>query len=909
MVHASKALTASKAQSYFRKEYANSQNSYYTQGETLQGQWHGEFAKELKLSGAVDALAFDRLANGQNPETGEQWIAHRNTQRTQDHKELEHRAGLDLTFNAPKTVSLAALPGHDERVRIAHAESVRTALDAGQEYMQARMGGDKPSQTTGKWVAALFEHDTARPVDGYPAPHLHTHAVVFNMTRDAEGQVRSMQPQELYRVQSYMTAVYQNELAGRLKELGYELTAGTNHAPDIKGFSKEYLEAESQRSQRIKIETAERGLSGRKAEEKIAHSVRENKLDWSPEKVHEAHRLHQAEFGGQADKVRLESLERKGITLTPEDSARQAKESIDFAKNHLSERSSVHDQYELYREALWHRQGKTRLADLQKEVSLQESQGLLQKVEHVREHSPGARYATAESLRMERDLIQTVINGKETRKQLEHWTVADVQQKYPQLNAGQAQSLQEVMQSRDTFGSVHGYAGVGKTKFLQAVQPAFEAHGYEVRGLAATSGAVKEMQAVGIEAQTLQMHLTKPEQGLQPRYYIVDESSLASTRMLHELTKTLQPADRVLFVGDTKQHESIEAGRIYAQLREAGMAGTSLREIMRQQDPKLKEVVEDLSRGQVKTAVGKLADQGRIQEQPNKLLRYEAIAEAYVKGEGKTLIVSPDNASRKALNLKVREKLDLTGPSFEQGILVARQDLTKEQRKVAASYRVDDVVKFQRENKKLGIQKGELVSVLAVNAHNNTLTVKVGSRVQTYSPDKAHGVQLYERQTREFSQGERIQLTAPWKDKGLANRQTGTITSLDSKGNVAVRMDADDRKVRFNLKQMKHLDYGYAVTSFSSQGSTADRVLVNIDTGDSRINRLLNERFAYVAISRARHDAQVFTDNAKGLAETMSRKQDKEQALHPSEVAEYRKQAVEIRQHKQAQSVGMGMGY
>jgi ATP-dependent exoDNAse (exonuclease V) alpha subunit len=403
------------------------------------------------------------------------------------------------------------------------------------------------------------------------------------------------------------------------------------------------------------------------------------------------------------------------------------------------------------------------------------------------------------------------------------------------------------------------------------------------------------------------MHLTKPEPGLQPRYYIVDESSLASTKMIHELAKNLKPTDRVLFVGDTKQHESIEAGRIYAQLREAGMAGTSLREIMRQQDPKLKEVVEDLSRGQVKIAVGKLAEQGRIQEQPNKLLRYEAIADAYVKSEGRTLIVSPDNASRKALNLQVREKLDLTGPSFQQEILVARQDLTKEQRKVAASYRVEDIVKFTRESKKLGIAKGELVPVLAVNAHNNTLTVKVGSRVQTYSPDKSHGVQIYERQTREFSQGERIQLTAPWKEKGLANRQTGTITKLDSKGNVEVRMDADNRKVRFNLKQMKHLDYGYAVTSFSSQGSTADRVLVNIDTGDSRIHRLLNERFAYVAISRARHDAQVFTDNAKGLAETMSRQQDKEQALHPREVAEYRKQAVEIRQHKHAQSVGMGM--
>jgi conjugative relaxase-like TrwC/TraI family protein len=846
---------------------------------------------------------------GQNPETGEQWVNHRNTQRTQDGKELEHRAGLDLTFNAPKTVSLAALPGHDDRVRTAHAESVKAALDAGQEYMQARMGGDKPSQTTGKWVAALFEHDTARPVNGYPAPHLHTHVVVFNMTRDAEGQVRSMQPQELYRTQSYMTAVYQNELAGRLKELGYELTAGTNHAPDIKGFSKEYLEAESQRSQRIKIETAERGLSGRKAEEKIAHSVRENKLAWTPEQVHEAHRQHQAEFGGQADKVRQESLERKGITLSPEESVRQAKESVDFAKNHLSERSSVHDQYELYREALWHGQGKTRFADIQKEVQLQESQGLLRRIDHVREHSPGKRYATIESLQMERELIQRVVASKETQGQLENWTLEGVRQKYPQLNEGQAQTLQSLMQSRDTFGSVQGKAGVGKTTFLKAVQPSLEAHGYEVKGLAATSGAVKEMQAVGISAQTLQMHLVQPEPSLKPRYYIIDEASLASTKMVHEFTKTLKREDRVLFVGDTKQHESIEAGRIYAQLREAGMAGTTLTQIMRQQDPALKDVVEHLSRGQVKTAVTKLEQQGRVQEYSNRLARYEAMAEAYLKNEGTTLIVSPDNASRKALNLKVREKLELGSFQFRQEILVARQEMTKEQRKVAAAYRVDDVIKFQRESKKLGVQKGEQASVLAVDPQSNTLTIKVGSQVKRYTPDKAYGVQVYERQSRQFARGDRIQLTAPWKEKGLVNRQTGTITGLDQHGNVAVRMDADNRKVKFNLKQMKHLDYGYAVTSFSSQGSTADHVLVNIDTGDSRLQRLLNQRFAYVAISRAKLDAQVFTDNAKDLAEAMSRKQDKMQALHPQEVAQYREKAVEIRQNKRAQSVGMEMSY
>jgi conjugative relaxase-like TrwC/TraI family protein len=250
MVHISKPLTAGKATNYFRQEYANADSSYYTQGQTLQGRWHGAFAEELGLTGAVSEEQFIRIALGQNPENGEPWIQHRSSIKTQKGDELEHRAGFDLTFNTPKTVSLVALPGHDDRVRKAHAESVVAALDAGQEYLQARMGGNRVSQTTGKWAAAMFEHDTARPEQGYPAPHLHTHVVVFNMTRTEDGQIRSVQPTELYRIQSYMTAVYQNELALKLKELGYELTPGTNHAPDIEGFTREYLEAESLRSQR-----------------------------------------------------------------------------------------------------------------------------------------------------------------------------------------------------------------------------------------------------------------------------------------------------------------------------------------------------------------------------------------------------------------------------------------------------------------------------------------------------------------------------------------------------------------------------------------------------------------------------------------------------------------------------------
>ncbi len=901
MVDISKPLTAAKATNYFKQEYTNADNSYYTQGQTLPGQWHGKFAQDLGLTGSVSEEHFGRLAQGQDPATGDQWVQHRNTVKTESGAELEHRAGYDLTFNAPKTVSLIALPGHDDRVRNAHAESVKEALHAGQEYLQARMGGNNPAQTTGKWAAALFEHDTARPENGYPAPHLHTHVVVFNMTRTEDGQVRSVQPAELYRIQSYLTAIYQNQLALKLKELGYELAPGTNHAPDIKGFTKEYLEAESQRSQRIKRENDARGLEGREAKEQIAHSLRENKLKWTPEEVHRAHREHQEQFGGQADKLHAESLQRQGITLNAETAQVQAKASVDFALNKLSERTAVFDQYEVYREALRHGQGKLTLDDVKQEVSRREQQAVLHKIDHVRENAPGKRYTTAETVSQERDILRHIVATKETRQRLETWTAAQVKERYPKLNEHQAQTVANILSSRDAIDGLQGMAGVGKTTTLQAIKPSFEQHGYEVIGLAATSGAVKEMQASGLEAKTLQLHLLQNQPSGKPRYYIVDEASLASTRMVHEFMATLQPPDRVLFVGDTKQHESIEAGRIYAQMREAGMADTTLSHIVRQRhSPELKEVVENLSTGKIDTAVQLLQEQNRVHEITNKNERYAAIAKEYVSSTGRTLIVSPDNESRQALNKVVREQLQLSGPEYKQQILIARQDLTKEDRKVAGAYRVDDVIKFHKNNKTLDVEKGEYLSVVDVDRVKNTITVRHGDQLKTYHPERAYGVQVYERSQRAFAEGERVQLTAPWKSKGLANRQTGTLENVDDKGNVTLKLDKDDRRVRFNLGEMKHIDYGYAVTSFSSQGATVEKVLVNVSTQDSRIQKLIDRRFAYVAVSRAEQDAHIYTDNQDRLAHALGRRQDKTQGLRPEEVQAYREQALQIRQNQRA---------
>src|SRR4051794_12550155 len=388
MLDISKPLTSGKVQSYYRSEYSAASNSYFTQGGTLRGEWHGELAGALNLTGAVTAEGFDRLAEGQHPATGEQLVRHRDTIRTQAGEEVGHRAGWDLTFNAPKTVSLTALVGEDEQVRHAHRSAVSAALTETEKYVQARMGGSAPAENTGKWIAATFEHDTARPVNGYPAPHLHTHVVVFNMTEDARGQARSLQPYELFKIQSMATAVYQNRLEYELRQAGYKIERGLNHAPEITGYTREYLEAESLRNAEIQRELKDRGLSGAEAINNIKHQNREAKLNLTPDELKAMHKSNAAEFGDQPSRVVAEASERHPRSLTPDKVQEKAQSAMTFARERLGERSAVFEHFEVIRDALRHVQGKVRLPEIQAELDKQIGEGRFQTVDHVRPHAP-----------------------------------------------------------------------------------------------------------------------------------------------------------------------------------------------------------------------------------------------------------------------------------------------------------------------------------------------------------------------------------------------------------------------------------------------------------------------------------------------------------------------------------------
>src|SRR5271157_2411948 len=353
MLTISKALSASQAEIYHREEFANAQANYYSEGESIRGEWHGKLAEQWGLHGEVDQEQFARLASGQHPTSGEQLVRHTTPREDLDARgetvrPMEHRAGWDAAFSAPKSVSLTALVGGDDDVRQAHRESVRIAIDELEKYVQARMGGNRPAETTGKWVAASFEHDSARPVEGYAAPQLHTHVVFFNLTETENGETRSLQPRELYRSQRYATAIYRSELALRLKEHGYEIEQGRSGQPEIKGYAREYLDASSPRSRQIQEHLAEQGVRGAGAAQIAAHQTRDDKLPAiTHEEMQQKHREMAVQFGQQPEHVIYAAHERQVEEQSPELKHQTIESALTYSRERNLERHAVTDEREL----------------------------------------------------------------------------------------------------------------------------------------------------------------------------------------------------------------------------------------------------------------------------------------------------------------------------------------------------------------------------------------------------------------------------------------------------------------------------------------------------------------------------------------------------------------------------------
>ncbi|WP_419807092.1 AAA family ATPase [Terriglobus sp.] len=587
-----------------------------------------------------------------------------------------------------------------------------------------------------------------------------------------------------------------------------------------------------------------------------------------------AHKKMAAEYGNQPERVVAAARDRALSQAHAPGLHTDARDAVAFAREKVFEREAVGDERIILREALRRGMGEVSLQDVQEEFRRRREEGEFRSVPGQK-HSSGRSFTTPETIAAERANMQQVLAGREAGTPMLTDAAAERQSASREfLNEAQRSAIREVLTSTDRVHGFQGLAGTGKTTTLAAIHEGAEQGGYKVEGFAPTSKAAGQLREAGIEATTLQSFLARKEADPATTHlYMLDESSLASTRQMRAFLEKIRPEDRVVVIGDTRQHQGVDAGRPFQQMQEAGMQTAKLETIMRQKDPELLRAVQHLAASETEKGVALLSAQGRVTELANGQERIRAIARDYAAKPEGTLIVSPDNRSRQQINEAVRGELQKAGKLGEDSqqfqTLSHRSDMTGPDRTWAAMYRVGDVVQYDRGSKAEGIERGAFGVVRSSDATSNRLTVELGDgSTVSYDPKRVYGVNVYREVSRELATGDRLQFSAQNKEFGVANRDMGTVTKIEP-DRLTVQMDGkEQRSICFNPSEFRQFDHGYAVTSHSSQGLTADRVLAHFDTDSSR--SLINNRLAYVAISRASEDAHIYTNNAETLGQRLA---------------------------------------
>ena len=863
--------------------------------------WAGRGAGELGLEGPVDPETFRAVLEGHVPDGSDTRLGRRTREGG-----IEHRPGRDLTFSAPKSVSVAALVGGDARIVEAHDRAVKATLgwvegNAAETRLRDPGTGRMVRAGGQKIVAATFRHDTSRNLD----PQLHTHAVLANMVQGADGKWRTMANEGLYERQKLIGMLYRSELARGLARLGYGIEK--THADgrfEVAGVPRGVVEAFSTRRAEIEAAMAERNL-GESADsprlaERAALMTRAAKRDVDRGELAGVWERQAADLGFDAKALVAEatgrgvaSRDRGDREAEPERTepgeavSSPAAKAVAWAMAHLSEREAVFARADLLAAALAHAPGGVAIGEAEREVAALEKAGALHAVS-----LPGAEdsLATEKSAGEERETVALMRAGAgQGRAAMRGWSVQGHLNRGP-LTAGQTEAVKLILSAKDRVVGIQGYAGTGKTTMLSKARTLAERKGWRVMGLAPSASAVKTLaDEAGIESGTLQGFLARNAGVAEGRLtkrgakamraefsktlLVVDEGSLASTVQARDLLRIANALriPRVVLVGDAKQLDAVDAGKPFAQLQRAGMQTAVMDEIMRQRDPALKEAVEASLAGEVGKAFEKLGDHV-AEVKPDNIAGAVAARWLALSPEARerTGVMAPSHELRQAVNGHIRERLardgTIHGPAMEAERLVSK-GYTDAEKALSSNYAAGDVVAFHRPYRRIGVGKGDERRVAGVDHEARTVLLE-GADGETVAWKPAEiggrrgGTEVYRAEAIELRAGDRIRWTRNDTGLGLVNSRTAEVAEVKD-GRVTFQLE-DGRKLELGTSdpQLRHLDHAWASTVHAFQGRTVDNVIAAME---ARHPHLTTQKSFYVEISRARDRAELVTDDATEL--------------------------------------------
>jgi len=861
------------AESYFREHLRV--GDYYMEGRSVSGQWFGEGARQLGLSGVTTEKEFVNLCRNLHPQSGEQLTPRLNSKRVRVdkdgnvHESANRRVFYDFTLSPPKSVSIVALVGNDKRIIEAHDEAVQTAMRQLQIYAATRVRtqGQYSQRTTGNVVGAIFRHDTSRALD----PHLHSHCILFNATHDSvEGRWKALEACEMVTAQKFVRKVYYHELLRSLQRFGYGIENNSRGDFDIAGVSNEMIDRFSKRHAEIDQKTKEllerepdkAGQNIKAIRANIAHKERARKIkDVGIVKL-------QSMWNKQLSWKEWWQISRLDKHRSPEPSPKiTASQAVSWAEQHLFERRSVVHEHEIWCHALEHLRGQN--------VSLAEVQGVTAKRGYIRDEQFEGKITTPEVLRREFNIV----NLAQHRKGQYELLAPNYRQINHSLDYEQEQAAKQILSSRDFVTLFRGGAGTGKSFTLREVKAGLAKARQAVHVLAPQRQQVADLERDGFTgAQTVSAFLTQKAMRRGAVVLVDEAGQIGGEQMLQLLDYAQIMQGRVILSGDTRQHGAVEASdALWAIEQYSGLGYAELTNIRRQNPAAAKNqaerhwleqyrlAVDEARRGKLGSSFDRLDNQDAIvactlADQQSKLT--EHFLELFKK-QKTTVVVSQSWNEIHRVNESVRIGLKaqkLIGDDETTVTALERQDLTDAQKRDKRFYQPDSVLVFNRPT--AGFKSGSAGKLRGMSDRH--LLIEADNRIRPVPFKELDKIAVCQPKELSLSTGDRLQLKANDKSQDgrrLANGELVTVKKIHADGRIVLD---DGRTLPNHYRQFVR---GYAVTSYAAQGKTVDYVLFS----DSAVKAATNEQQWYVTISRGRKGVKIFTADKIQLRQNITR--------------------------------------
>jgi conjugative relaxase-like TrwC/TraI family protein len=858
------------AREYFEEHL--SVGDYYDEGQRVAGEWFGLSAERLGLSAKVREDDFLRLCENQHPVTGETLTQRLNTTRTESGENAANRRIFyDFTFSPPKSVSLAAFIGRDERILEAHARAVKTAFREFERFAATRVrtGGAQNDRLTGNFAAALFTHDTSRALD----PHLHTHCILFNATFDsAENRWKALQNYELLRARKFAENAYYHELARELRSFGYGVRNRARGDFEIEGvldelcdrFSKRHAEIDKALAKLLKEKPDIAGGDVMAARRLLATAERARKQkDLSRD---ELLALWESQLT-RDEHEQISRLRNPAVQSPPEEKRMSVAEAVQWAEEHLFDRNSVVLECQVWQEALGRARGES--------FSLSELTDFSRLRGYIRDEKRPGEVTLRGVLLREWEIVQTAKEGVAAC----HPLVANPRPADPKLDDEQRKALDALLSSTNAISVFRGGAGTGKTFVLSELVEQVQQAGRCVVVLAPQRQQVVDMEKAGLPSPSTVANFLLKHELTAGAIMVVDEAGQIGGRQMLELLRLARERSaRVILSGDTRQHGAVEASdALLAIERHAGVKPIELHKI-RRQDPALgrdfderkrikqyRKAVESAAAGKVGESFERLDKIGAVVacglgDQADKLAdEYLRLAEQ----NASVVVVSQTWVEVHRVNSRVRDALKSKGLVGANDVTVEvldKLDLTNAQKRDERFYPKEAVVVFNQKIREAESgTKGKLSGIVKAG-----LLVDVGGRFVTVSNKMLDRISVCLPRECQVSTGDRLHLKANRKLTSggrVTNGELVTVKSVRPDGGVEL---IDGRILDSSFREFLP---GYAVTSYGSQGKTVDYVLFS----DSTIKAATNAQQWYVTISRGRRGIRIFTPDKQQLRENVTR--------------------------------------